>query len=66
MKMNLKDIMGTLNRDEMKKIMAGSGSNEAGRTTKCISNSGTVYTCTKSSPNASCSCPSGNSNNACG
>ncbi len=25
MKMNLKDIMGTLNRDEMKKIMAGSG-----------------------------------------
>jgi hypothetical protein len=25
MKMNLKDIMSTLNRDEMKKIMAGSG-----------------------------------------
>ena len=62
--MNFENITGVLNRDEMKRILAGSGSDEAGCTTKCISNSGTVYTCSKQGNSTTCT--TNNSNNSCG
>lgn len=55
MKMNLKDIIGTLNRDEMKKIMAGS---TATCTTKCRPRTATsdVYCYPSNGTTGTCRC----------
>ncbi len=67
-KKNFEDISGALNRDEMKKIMAGSGggSGAACSTKQCISNDGHVSTCSQAPWSTSvCQCPTKNTNNVC-